>query len=247
MLLKQFPKYQRWTVGAVECYKRGCICKDCPTFTILGERCVMKNSVLQLVKLYGKPEKAIIEDENETTKESEDFEMAKQSIKYFDEDLNIEYSNYFQPLMEAVKKGYANYDVLEKMSGLNRKAILVYFDNFYKLLKEKTLIHDTDKSKRQAVVDWVQSRLCDKEYKQITQNKQETVKENKEPDYKAEFEKLKTENTKLKERITELENQPKTQVNFSEIKQRIQNQIEQLNSKLKAIELLEKDLLHQTM
>ena len=50
-------KFQRWTQGSIECYKRGCQCTDCPTFNILGDKCKMKESVLTLVRLYGRPKK----------------------------------------------------------------------------------------------------------------------------------------------------------------------------------------------
>lgn len=49
--------YRRWTQGSIECYNRGCQCTDCPTFNILGDKCKMKESVLSLVRLYGRPKK----------------------------------------------------------------------------------------------------------------------------------------------------------------------------------------------
>jgi hypothetical protein len=47
-------KYDRWTKGAVECYKRGCVCSNCPVIDIFPN-CKMKYSVLSLVRQYGKP------------------------------------------------------------------------------------------------------------------------------------------------------------------------------------------------
>lgn len=59
----------RWTPSAVDCYFRGCICKGCPIQEILGNRCRMKQSVLKLVKKFGKPERRrfglVIEEESE--------------------------------------------------------------------------------------------------------------------------------------------------------------------------------------
>lgn len=48
---------QRWTQSAIECYKRKCICKDCPIKKILlSQKCQMKKCVLELVKVFGRPE-----------------------------------------------------------------------------------------------------------------------------------------------------------------------------------------------
>lgn len=57
MTLYHSIKYARWTQGSIECYKRGCICTNCPTFNILGDRCQMKVSVLNLVRRFGAPGK----------------------------------------------------------------------------------------------------------------------------------------------------------------------------------------------
>ena len=49
---------QRWTPSAIECYQRGCICKDCPIKKfITSQKCQMKASVIELVRLYGIPNK----------------------------------------------------------------------------------------------------------------------------------------------------------------------------------------------
>lgn len=48
---------RRWTRQAVECYERGCICENCPIPQITSiANCKMKACVLELVKMYGKPE-----------------------------------------------------------------------------------------------------------------------------------------------------------------------------------------------
>lgn len=48
-------KYKRWTKGSIECYRRGCVCQNCPTFDLVGDECRMKQAVLSLVRMYGKP------------------------------------------------------------------------------------------------------------------------------------------------------------------------------------------------
>lgn len=47
--------YKQWTPTAIYCYERGCKCKDCPINKVLETKCLMKTSVLFLVKNLGKP------------------------------------------------------------------------------------------------------------------------------------------------------------------------------------------------
>lgn len=61
-------EYRRWTEAAVECWKRGCICKGCiyENFFKSIKKCRMKSSVITLVKKLGPPpnlkEKTILRD-----------------------------------------------------------------------------------------------------------------------------------------------------------------------------------------
>lgn len=51
-------KIRRWTTTAIECYKRGCICSGCPMKDLIkSQKCQMKSSVIELVRLYGIPNK----------------------------------------------------------------------------------------------------------------------------------------------------------------------------------------------
>lgn len=54
---KQYPTFaQHWTEDAVNCYKRGCICKDCPILDLItSQKCQMKYAVIELVKKFGTP------------------------------------------------------------------------------------------------------------------------------------------------------------------------------------------------
>lgn len=60
---------RRWTVSAIDCYFRGCVCSGCPVYEILGNRCRMKQSVLMLVRKFGKPNRKnlrlVIKEESE--------------------------------------------------------------------------------------------------------------------------------------------------------------------------------------
>ena len=56
--LGQYSDTKRWTNLAVFCYNRGCKCSDCfycQRSLDLSERCQVKGSVLNLVKLIGPP------------------------------------------------------------------------------------------------------------------------------------------------------------------------------------------------
>lgn len=49
---------ERWTPTAIECYERGCNCSTCPIQKyIKSQKCQMKNTVIELVKILGKPNK----------------------------------------------------------------------------------------------------------------------------------------------------------------------------------------------
>ena len=50
---------RRWTSTAIECYKRGCMCSGCfysEFFSSSNQRCQMKSSVLELVRVLGTPD-----------------------------------------------------------------------------------------------------------------------------------------------------------------------------------------------
>lgn len=50
---------RRWTQTAIECYKRGCNCEGCfytDFFNNSSQKCQMKASVLELVRVLGKPD-----------------------------------------------------------------------------------------------------------------------------------------------------------------------------------------------
>ncbi len=46
---------RRWTKSSIECYNRGCRCKGCIYTKILSSPCMMKKTVIELVKKFGKP------------------------------------------------------------------------------------------------------------------------------------------------------------------------------------------------
>ena len=50
---------RRWNNAAIDCYKRGCVCEGCfyaDFFSGGAQKCQMKASVLELVRVLGKPD-----------------------------------------------------------------------------------------------------------------------------------------------------------------------------------------------
>ncbi len=83
----------------------------------------------------------------------------------FDEDLQLKYQNYLEPMITAIKHGHESYDDIEQFSGINRHNLSVYFGAFYKDLIKANLINlKTGKTQKQAVIDFIGSRLLDTNY-----------------------------------------------------------------------------------
>lgn len=50
--------YSRWSVGAIECFNRHCICDGCFMQDFLNGKCRMKQSVIKMVAYIGIPSNA---------------------------------------------------------------------------------------------------------------------------------------------------------------------------------------------
>lgn len=59
-ILRKVRVANRWTKTAKECYYRGCVCEGCIVnlfcFSAPNQKCMMKATVLGLVRVLGKPE-----------------------------------------------------------------------------------------------------------------------------------------------------------------------------------------------
>jgi hypothetical protein len=51
---------RRWTSAAIDCYKRACRCEGCYFEYCLKGKCRMKHSVIESVRVLGKPEDVVI-------------------------------------------------------------------------------------------------------------------------------------------------------------------------------------------
>lgn len=62
---------RRWTQSSIDCYNRGCVCNGCFYQKVMSTPCMMKTTVLELVKLYGKPDENAVKNtiENITKKQ----------------------------------------------------------------------------------------------------------------------------------------------------------------------------------
>jgi hypothetical protein len=259
-------KYRRWTQGAVECYSRGCVCQGCELFEILGKNCKMKKSVLSLITDLGKPpdDFEIPNNFNKIIDDSK-IKVTKGEVFMFDEDLNLRYGNALAPLIEAVKKGYTDYSDLARETGTNRKTLSVFFSNFRAcLIRQRLIKGHQDKTQKQSVIDFIKSRLLDKDYTEFNSGEAENVQEDNKKVIAQEFlreanpqptlqercnnllerlEQSQKENSELRSRISELENQPKQIYDFDKIRHQIQSEIDQLTAKIKALDILEGELV----
>ena len=96
-------------------------------------------------------------------------EEEKENEFMYDEDLKLEYANYYDPMIQAIKAGKEKLSEIAGATGIKSGTLSVTIDQFYKYLVNKDLAPEqTDKSKRQAVVDFIQSRLLDNDYSALT-------------------------------------------------------------------------------
>ena len=49
--------FKKWTPAAKKCYFRGCRCLGCSVYNLIGKQCRMKQTVIELVRQLGAPNK----------------------------------------------------------------------------------------------------------------------------------------------------------------------------------------------
>lgn len=57
--VKPGTSFRRWTQTSIDCYKRGCVCSGCfysDFFKGSPQKCQMKSTILELVRVLGKPD-----------------------------------------------------------------------------------------------------------------------------------------------------------------------------------------------
>lgn len=61
------PQFQanRWTLSAAQCYQIGCNCEKCYLPEILETKCLMKTTVIELVRKFGAPDIEKIKQEQQ--------------------------------------------------------------------------------------------------------------------------------------------------------------------------------------
>ena len=129
----------------------------------------------------------------------------------FDEDLQLKYANYLEPMITAIKHGNESYDDIERFTGINRHNLSVYFGGFYKDLKKENLINpETKKTQKQAVIDFIGSRLLDNGYSEA-----ELSEIKKEPSAQVETPKEPEQNRHSEQREESNKKPPKTKSKFS--------------------------------
>lgn len=111
-------------------------------------------------------------------------QKGKRGKTMFDDDLKLEYATCTSKLVDAIKKGYESYEDIEKASEMSKHYASIYFEYLYKAFLKSGFIQKTDKTHKQSVIDFIQSRLCDSDYKE-TANAASPIKEEKKPKKKA--------------------------------------------------------------
>lgn len=176
-----------------------------------------------------------------------DESMAKHEI-YYDSDLDLNYSETYKPLISAIKSGYTGYSDLEDKTDIKRGTLSFQFFAFADfLIKGGFISNTTGKSKRELVIDFIQSRLIKiHEAESDSNGKELSGKENP----GCYIEKL----TETEEKVTptskptDTQDTQNTQVLQDKIAKKLEkeilSEIEFLRSKLKSLELL-KNLLEQ--
>ena len=97
----------------------------------------------------------------------EDDEIEMKGTRMYDEDLQLEYANYLAPIIDVVKKGYESPKIIEHQTGIPQTQISAAFNQFaHQLEKLGYVTLKKEISARQTVINFIQSRLLDPEYKE---------------------------------------------------------------------------------
>ena len=56
--MKKHSFFKRWTKGSIDCYDRHCICDGCFYNDFFNGKCRMKKTVIEMVRVLGKPPQA---------------------------------------------------------------------------------------------------------------------------------------------------------------------------------------------
>lgn len=129
----------------------------------------------------------------------------------FDEDLQLKYANYFAPMITAIKHGYESYKDVSNFTNIKLETMYSYFDKFYKYLAKLNLVRpETEKGKRQAVIDFIGSRLLDNGYSEA-----ELSEIKKEPSAQVETPKEPEQNRYSEQSEESNKKPPKTKSKFS--------------------------------
>lgn len=200
-------------------------------------------------------------------KEEKMIKINANSNKVYDADIDYSYGKSFASIIEAIKKGLITNKEIAEMSGIDAKLIGVKYRDFYRTLTSKNLTDNLrGNTYLEKIIDFVQKRLNGKEALNPFLNKDirkdmERINSLQHDEYDIEvsvvpktqpsttiihsadrLKELEDENAELKKRIEELENQPKQTFDFDKIRHQIMSEIDKLNAKLQAIELLEREL-----
>ena len=77
---KDDKRLKFWTESAIECYRRGCRCQNCP-IPHPTENCLMKSVVKELVRVKGNPDKYLEAKRKEERRNREILSFARKALE----------------------------------------------------------------------------------------------------------------------------------------------------------------------
>lgn len=125
-LYSKSKNWHNWTETAVDCYRRGCVCDGCNIFKIIGEKCNMKRTVLDLVKKFGAP------NNNEKT-------LTKGE----------------QKIIDAILAGADDYKSIEYKTKMTHYAVQATLSHLYQYAKSEGFIFEDRKFMLPEFIRWV--------------------------------------------------------------------------------------------
>lgn len=115
-----------WTEDVRNCYERGCVCKGCYMFEILGYQCRMKLAVFKLVKEIGAPH-------------SKEKRLSEQQ----------------QAVIDAILAGDNTRGEIEKRTGLAYRTIQYVLSELYRIAETDNFVPNIKKDSLPKFAKWV--------------------------------------------------------------------------------------------
>lgn len=115
-----------WTEGSKFCYRRGCNCQGCYVKDIVETHCLMKHTVMELVKKFGAPPS----DKKQLTP------MQRRVVN-------------------AILSGAETLKEICKRTKLNKPCAQTHLVNLYRYSEEHGLVYENKNAKLKEFIEWI--------------------------------------------------------------------------------------------